>query len=59
MRERPDWPALRERLRGEHREIYAALAAGRIDAHIRAFHGVVPARSAVADRSAREADPQS
>ncbi|OZM76450.1 FadR/GntR family transcriptional regulator [Pseudonocardia sp. MH-G8] len=66
MRERADWPALRGRLRGEHREIYAALAdgdaelaAGRIEAHIRAFHGVLPARGAVVDRSAREADPQS
>ena len=57
MRERADWPALRERLRGEHREIYAALAesdaelaTSRTEAHIRAFHGV---------RNPREVDPQS
>ncbi|MEJ8277511.1 FadR/GntR family transcriptional regulator [Pseudonocardia spirodelae] len=46
MHEERDWPALRARLRAEHREIHAALAAGegvraadRIEAHIRAFHG--------------------
>lgn len=46
MRERGDWEALRERLRAEHRAIHAAvadgdgaLAAERMDAHVRAFHG--------------------
>ncbi|BBG01428.1 MULTISPECIES: FadR/GntR family transcriptional regulator [Pseudonocardia] len=46
MREQGDWPALRDRLRAEHREIHAALsgadgaaAADLIEAHIRAFHG--------------------
>ncbi|MBP2369003.1 FadR/GntR family transcriptional regulator [Pseudonocardia parietis] len=41
-----DWPPLRARLRAEHHEIHAALADGegdlaadRIEAHIRAFHG--------------------
>jgi GntR family transcriptional repressor for pyruvate dehydrogenase complex len=48
MQTQGDWPALRERLRAEHREIHAALADGdetlaadRIEAHIRAFHGRV------------------
>ncbi|WP_224402202.1 MULTISPECIES: FadR/GntR family transcriptional regulator [Pseudonocardia] len=48
MQAQGDWPALRERLRAEHREIHAALADGdatlaadRIEAHIRAFHGRV------------------
>ncbi|GAA4982865.1 FCD domain-containing protein [Pseudonocardia tropica] len=48
MQAQGDWPALRERLRAEHREIHAAiadgdgaLAADRIEAHIRAFHGRV------------------
>lgn len=48
MQAQGDWPALRERLRAEHREIHAALAGGdgtlaadRIEAHIRAFHGRV------------------
>lgn len=46
MHSEGDWVSLRERLRAEHREIHAALAAGegalaadRIEAHIRAFHG--------------------
>ncbi|WP_226357586.1 FadR/GntR family transcriptional regulator [Pseudonocardia sp. ICBG601] len=48
MQAQGDWPALRERLRAEHREIHTAiadgdgaLAADRIEAHIRAFHGRV------------------
>lgn len=48
MQSQGDWRALRERLRAEHREIHAALADGdptlaadRIEAHIRAFHGRV------------------
>jgi GntR family transcriptional repressor for pyruvate dehydrogenase complex len=49
MHERVDWPSLRERLRGEHRAIHAALLAGDggraadlMEEHIRAFHGVLP-----------------
>ncbi|MEQ3550119.1 GntR family transcriptional regulator [Pseudonocardia nematodicida] len=46
MHDQGDWIALRDRLRAEHRAIHAALsdgdgelAADRIEAHIRAFHG--------------------
>ena len=46
MRDDEDWARLRARLRREHREIHAAVeardaavAADRIEAHIRAFHG--------------------
>lgn len=58
MREREDWVTLRGRLRAEHREIYAALADGdgeraadRIEAHIRAFHGVLGPQVPVTDRA--------
>ena len=45
MRAEDDWPALRERLRAEHRGVLSAITAGdanlagqRMEAHIRAFH---------------------
>lgn len=48
MRDRVDWPTLRDRLRGEHREIHAALLDGDgeraerlMEEHVRAFHGVL------------------
>jgi GntR family transcriptional regulator, transcriptional repressor for pyruvate dehydrogenase complex len=49
MRAADDWPALRERLRAEHRGILDAIGAGRpdlaadrVEAHIRAFHRRLP-----------------
>lgn len=60
MHELADWPSLRERLRTEHRTIHAALLAGDgdqaadlMEAHIRAFHGVL-APSWTAEDTTRE-----